>query len=178
MRATLPRALGMALLVTAAACGGEEEAPPPEEAATPAATAREDSLARVRAETEEVRQMVARVINFDFDRSVIRPGVDTQVLEQKAAILQANPVLTIEIVGHCDERGTNAYNMRLGQRRAESARRFLTGRGIAAGRITVRSMGEEQPLDPARTREAWARNRRDEFRITGGGDALTKPAGM
>ena len=72
---------------------------------------RADSLAAIRAETEAVREMVARMVNFDFNRSNIRAGVDTEVLTQKIAILQANPNLRLEIVGHCDERGTDEYNM-------------------------------------------------------------------
>lgn len=177
MRGILGRGLGLALIMTALSCSGGEEAPPPPAESQPVDTAREDSLAAVRAESEAVRQMVARMVNFDFDKSVIRAGTDTRVLEEKAAVLQANPALTIEIVGHCDERGTNAYNMRLGQRRAEAAKRFLERRGIAAARVTVRSMGEDQPLDPGHTEAAWARNRRDEFRITGGGGVLQRPAG-
>jgi peptidoglycan-associated lipoprotein len=137
--------------------------------------ARADSLAAVRAETEAVRGMISRMVNFDFNRSNVRDGVDTEVLTQKIAILQANPNLRLEIVGHCDERGTDEYNMALGNRRAVSSRAFLTDRGIAETRITVRSRGEEQPLDSGHTEAAWERNRRGEFRIVGGGDALVRP---
>lgn len=140
-----------------------------------AAAAREDSLGRVRAETEEVRRLVGRAMNFDFDRSAVRPGQDTEVLEQKLAILQANPALTILITGHCDERGPAAYNMALGERRAGSAKKFLTDRGIAETRITIRSMGEEQPIDPGHNEAAWAQNRRNEFTITAGGETLRQP---
>lgn len=136
---------------------------------------REESLARARAETADVRAMFAEAINFDFDRSNIRPGRDTEVLEQKLAILEANPALRIEIVGHCDERGSDEYNLALGNRRAVSAMSFLANRGISADRIAVRSMGEEQPVDPGHNEDAWQQNRRDEFVITGGGDALKKP---
>ena len=136
-----------------------------------------DSLAAVRAETAAVREMLARMIHFDFNRSNIRDGADTEVLEEKIAILQANPNLRIEIVGHCDERGTDEYNMALGNRRAVSSKAFLTDRGIAEDRITVRSRGEEQPLDSAHTEEAWERNRRSEFRVVGGGDVLVRPGG-
>ena len=136
---------------------------------------RADSLAAIRAETEAVRDMISRMVNFDFNRSNIRDGVDTEVLTQKIAILQANPNLRLEIVGHCDERGTVEYNLALGDRRAVSGRAFLTDRGIAETRITVRSRGEEQPLDSGHTEAAWERNRRAEFRIVGGGDALVRP---
>jgi peptidoglycan-associated lipoprotein len=115
------------------------------------------------------------MVHFDFNMSNIREGEDTEVLEQKLAILLANPNLRLEIVGHCDERGTDEYNMALGNRRAVSSRAFLTDRGIAESSISVRSRGEEQPLDAGHTEEAWARNRRAEFRITGGGDVLVRP---
>ena len=136
---------------------------------------RADSLAAVRAETNAVRDLISRMVHFDFNMSNIRDGEDTEVLEQKLAVLLANPNLRLEIVGHCDERGTDEYNMALGNRRAVSSRAFLTDRGIAESRITVRSRGEEQPLDSGHTEEAWARNRRAEFRVTGGGDVLVRP---
>jgi peptidoglycan-associated lipoprotein len=139
--------------------------------------AREDSLATLRAGTEAVRGMLAAMINFDFDKSDIRPG-DAQVLDQKLAILQANPNLTVEVVGHCDERGSDEYNLALGNRRALSAKQYLVSRGIDAGRISTRSMGEEQPLNPGHDETAWSQNRRDEFGITAGGDMLVRPPGM
>jgi peptidoglycan-associated lipoprotein len=136
---------------------------------------RRDSIEAARRETEAVRQMLARRVHFDFDMSNIRPGEDTQVLEQKLAILQANPGLMLEITGHCDERGTDEYNMALGMRRANSSKMFLIDRGIADSRITVRSQGEEVPLDPGHTEAAWTQNRRSEFRISGGGQTLKRP---
>jgi len=134
-----------------------------------------DSLAAVRRENEAVMEMISRRLHFDFDRSVIRPGQDTEVLEQKLAILQANAGLRLEITGHCDERGTDEYNMALGMRRAVSAKQFLVDRGIDEARITVRSRGEEQPLDSGHNEEAWQLNRRDEFRVTAGGGSLKRP---
>jgi peptidoglycan-associated lipoprotein len=138
---------------------------------------REDSLAMARAASEEVRNMLATRIHFDFDRSDIRPG-DAAVLDHKLAILQANPGVSIEIVGHCDERGSDEYNLALGNRRALAAKQYLVSRGIAGERISTRSMGEEQPLVMGSTEEAWAQNRRDEFAITSGGDVLRRPPGM
>jgi peptidoglycan-associated lipoprotein len=122
--------------------------------------------------------MIAERVHFDFDRSNIRPGEDTRVLEQKLQILQANPGLRLEIVGHCDERGSDEYNLALGQRRSLSAKQFMVDRGINPDRISVRSMGEEQPIDPASNEDAWMRNRRDEFIIVAGGDQLMRPPGM
>jgi peptidoglycan-associated lipoprotein len=134
-----------------------------------------DSIAALRRETEEVRQMIARMVHFDFDRYAIRPGEDTQVLEQKLAVLQTNANLSLEITGHCDERGTDEYNMALGMRRANASKQFLVDRGIAESRITVRSRGEEVPVDSGHNEDAWAQNRRSEFRVTAGGDGLKRP---
>lgn len=134
-----------------------------------------DSLAAILRETDAVREMIARRVHFDFDKSAVRAGEDTDVLNEKLAVLQANTELTIEIIGHCDERGTDQYNIALGNRRAISARKFLTDRGIDASRITIRSMGEEQPADSGHTESAWALNRRSEFTITAGGSALKRP---
>ena len=138
---------------------------------------REDSLAAMRRTTEEVCGMLTAMINFDFDKSDIRPG-DAQVLDQKLAVLQANPGVTVEIVGHCDERGSDEYNLAMGNRRALSAKQYLVTRGIEAGRISTRSMGEEQPLNPGHDETAWTQNRRDEFGIAAGGDMLMRPPGM
>ena len=206
MRRATPIILGIVVLVIAAACGGNPPPPPPQPNADSLAAleaerrareqavrdsierarreaeerirrAQEDSLNALRRTTEEVRGMLAAMINFDYDRSDIRPG-DAQILDQKLAILNANSNLQVEIVGHCDERGSDEYNLALGNRRALAAKQYLVSRGIEAGRIATRSMGEEQPLNPASDESAWAQNRRDEFSITAGGDVLRRPPGM
>jgi len=146
-----------------------------EEADRIARQRRADSLAAVRRENEAVMEMVRRMVNFDFNKSAIRDGQDTEVLEQKLAILQTNSGLRIEITGHCDERGTDEYNMALGMRRAVSAKQFLVDRGIAESRVTVRSRGEEQPLDSGHDEQAWTQNRRGEFRVSSGGGSLKRP---
>ena len=103
-----------------------------------------------------------RTINFDFDKSTIRPA-DVPALEATAKWLQANSDQLLLIEGHCDERGTSAYNLALGDRRAKSAMDFLVARGVAANRISVVSYGEERPACAERTEACWARNRRDAF---------------
>ena len=139
--------------------------------------AREDSIAAVRRETTRVREALAERVHYDYDRSNIRAG-DAAILDQKLAILQRNPSLRIQITGHCDERGSDEYNLALGNRRALGAKRYLTDRGIAEDRITTSSRGEENPMAMGANEEAWAQNRRGEFTISSGGNQLRMPTGM
>jgi peptidoglycan-associated lipoprotein len=118
---------------------------------------------------------IGNVIHFDYDQDVIKPE-DRPVLDRKAEILRANPALRLRISGHADERGSDEYNLVLGNKRALAAKQYLEGRGIDASRLEVASFGEERPLDPASNEAAWAKNRRDEFEIVGGGDRLVKPS--
>jgi peptidoglycan-associated lipoprotein len=138
---------------------------------------RADSLAAIAATTERVRGMLTTRIHFDFDKSNIRPG-DAAILDTKIAILQANPGVSISITGHCDERGSDEYNLALGNRRALAAREYLVNHGISADRITTASRGEEDPVDPGHNEAAWSQNRRDEFVLTAGGQMLKAPGGM
>jgi len=133
-----------------------------------------DSAAAAARSSDEVRSTLAAMIHFDYDKSNIR-GDDMGVLDQKVAILQANPDLRIRIGGHCDERGSDEYNLALGNRRAQSAKQYLVSHGIDAGRIETQSWGEEKPLVDGHDESAWSQNRRDEFEVTGGGDNLRRP---
>ncbi len=133
-----------------------------------------DSLAAMGKTTEAVRTMVATMIHFDYDKSNIR-SEDASILDQKVAILQANPNLRIRISGHCDERGSDEYNLALGNRRATASKQYVVSHGIDAGRIETVSYGEERPLAQGHDEAAWAQNRRDEFEIIAGGDALRQP---
>jgi peptidoglycan-associated lipoprotein len=101
-------------------------------------------------------------IYFDFDKSTLKPAAQDN-LTKKADWLRANPNATVTIEGHCDERGTNEYNLALGDRRADSAKAFLVDLGIAASRLTTVSYGEERPVCTQHTEECWAKNRRDHF---------------
>lgn len=102
--------------------------------------------------------------HFDFDKYNIRPDAEV-VLRAKAEYLTANPNVVTEVQGHCDERGTEAYNMALGDRRAKAAKNFLESLGISGTRMTTVSYGEEMPIDPGHNEEAWAKNRRAQFVI-------------
>ena len=133
-----------------------------------------DSLAALGRSTEAVRTLVATMIHFDYDKALIRGG-DAAVLDQKVAILQANPALRIRISGHADERGSDEYNLALGNRRATAAKQYLVSHGIDASRIETVSYGEERPLASGHDEESWAQNRRDEFEILSGGENLKQP---
>jgi peptidoglycan-associated lipoprotein len=133
-----------------------------------------DSLAALGRTTDAVRTMFETMIHFDFDKSNIRPG-DAAILDQKVGILQANANVRIRIAGNCDERGSDEYNLALGNRRATSAKQYLVSHGIDGSRIETISYGEERPLDPGHNEEAWAKNRRDEFTILSGGEVLKQP---
>ncbi len=133
-----------------------------------------DSLAGIGKTSEAVRTMLATLIHFDYDKANIRPE-DASVLDQKASILQANPNVRIRISGHCDERGSDEYNLALGNRRATAAKQYLVSHGIEAARIETVSYGEERPLAQGHDEAAWAQNRRDETEIIAGGDALRQP---
>lgn len=101
-------------------------------------------------------------IHFDFDKSDLKP-VARDVLNTVAFAMIDHPTLSLVIEGHCDERGSNEYNLALGERRARAAKGYLIELGVEPHRITIRSYGEEVPLDFGHTEEAWARNRRDQF---------------
>lgn len=200
-RLTIPVVVAVLAIGGAAACGGnpEPEGPTPEElrqdSIRMAEEARQDSIRRaqeqarqdsiaaagereraLRMETEAARGILEEMVFFDYDRSAITPQGE-QKLMRKLTVLRANPDVAIRIAGHADERGSVEYNRALGQRRAEAAKDFLVGFGIAPSRITTVSFGEDRPLVQASNEEAWAQNRRDEFTIVSGGDQLRNPGG-
>ncbi len=159
---------------TAAQAPGAAPAAPPEsivsepvkpeapKAETPAGTqtAMAEAAAGVAA-TEEKASLFAD-IHFDFDKSFIREQ-DKPVLAKIADYLKKNPGTKLQVEGHCDERGTAEYNMALGARRAESAKKYLVSLGVKGGQLSTVSYGKEKPLDPGHDETAWAKNRRDHF---------------
>jgi peptidoglycan-associated lipoprotein len=138
----------------------------------------DDSIRNARAmgarEADALRNTLREVIHFDFDESDLRDDARSR-LEAKLPILLANPGVMLRISGHADERGSDEYNLALGQRRAAAAKRYLTERGVADGRIETVSFGEEQPVAAGGDEASHAANRRAEFEITGGGDRLARP---
>jgi peptidoglycan-associated lipoprotein len=100
---------------------------------------------------------------FDFDRYDIR-ATDAKTLDTNAAWLKTNNSLVL-IEGHCDERGTNEYNLALGERRAKATMNYLVGQGVQANRITIISYGKERPICTEHSEACWAKNRRAHFLV-------------
>ena len=113
-------------------------------------------------------------IYFEYDADELRDDARAS-LDEKVKILNVNPGVRIRVSGHCDDRGSDEYNIALGRRRAETAKRYLTDRGIDASRIETATFGREHPAVQGTGEEVWAKNRRDEFQIIAGGDELRAP---
>ena len=104
-------------------------------------------------------------IHFDFDQYSIRQE-DRKILSSHADYLFKNKNVKIVIEGNCDERGTTEYNLALGDRRAQEAKKYLVNSGVDQKKIKTISYGKERPLDPDHNEEAWAKNRRDHFVVS------------
>ncbi|MDD2734971.1 MAG: peptidoglycan-associated lipoprotein Pal [Desulfuromonadaceae bacterium] len=115
---------------------------------------------------EPDKKAVLETIHFDFDKSDLREP-DREILTKNAGIMMSGGTMDVLIEGHCDERGSAEYNLALGERRAGSAMKYLVTLGVPADRLSIISYGEEKPVDPGHDEDAWAKNRRAEFVITG-----------
>lgn len=190
-------ALSLVALAMVAACRKKQ----PETAVVPVSTPTEtcnqacrDSIARDEAARREkarqdsisaaneaanralagVREALAAKVYFEYDAAELSSEARS-VLDAKLAIFQANPGLRIRVAGHADERGSDEYNLALGQRRAVAVKRYLTDQGIDPSRIDVVSYGEERPDVTDGTEEGFRMNRRAEFEVTAGGETLVPP---
>lgn len=134
-----------------------EEKRAAEAAAAAAAKAAEDEKAEKERAAKEAAGL--KPIYFDFDKSFVRDDAKA-VMKANAAWLKANPKAKIRIEGNCDERGTIEYNQALGQRRAASAKKYLTDLGISGKRISLISYGKEKPVCKESTEECWQQNRK------------------
>lgn len=101
-------------------------------------------------------------INFDYNSAVLSPDM-TRILDKNGDYLKKHNSLEVVLEGHCDERGTNEYNLALGDRRAGNTKSYLERRGVAASNLRTVSYGEEKPADPGHHESAWYLNRRVEF---------------
>ncbi|MAE93671.1 MAG: hypothetical protein CL910_03325 [Deltaproteobacteria bacterium] len=109
-------------------------------------------------------RIVLRGVNFDFDKSAIRPDAAV-ILDEAIRILADRSEVRLRVEGHTDWTGTDAYNQGLSERRASSVRDYLVAHGIDAGRLTTAGFGESQPIATNETREGRALNRRVELNI-------------
>lgn len=132
------------------------------------ANVKKESPARVETKDDaaEMAEGQGRLLTiyFDFDRFTIMDDMKP-VLDKNAQRLKKKAGVKIQIQGHADERGTNEYNIALGERRAQSVKQYLVDSGVNEAKLSTISYGEEKPADPGQTEEAWAKNRRVEFVI-------------
>ena len=162
-------------LMCTVSCRKKVEPPPPEPAPVIEDTSAEDAerAAREAAEAERMRLEEERiaaeaakesflndVVYFEFDSSVI-DAEGQNLLNDKAEWLNSNPGASVIIEGHCDQKGTNEYNLALGDRRANAVKSYMVDLGVSASRMTTISYGEERPADPNND----AKNRRAKFVI-------------
>jgi peptidoglycan-associated lipoprotein len=172
-------AMGMMLSLLAAGCAkkvetAQQSVTPPEERVTPQTPASPEESMKEQSPTVKESEMAPpgssisatstslEMIHFDYDKATIRPDAKA-TLEKHAKWLQANPKAKIQIQGHCDERGTNEYNLALGERRAQTTKRFLTAMGIDGRRLDTISYGEERPTCIEHNESCYGKNRRAEF---------------
>ena len=133
----------------------------------------EESMRRRMAESNQASAMdtmsaeafIKQDVYFAYDSFTLSEEAKS-VLNQKATWLSKHADVSTQIEGHCDERGTTAYNLALGERRANTVKEYLVALGVNARRLSTISYGEESPADPGHTEAAWARNRRAHFVIT------------
>jgi peptidoglycan-associated lipoprotein len=144
----------------------EAPAPEPTPEPTPAPAVVEapkvDEAAARRARIQARLAEVFRPVYFEFDQSTLN-AEGKAIAEGIAQLMQEAPEITVRIEGHADERGTNEYNLALGERRAQAVQQYLASYGVDAGRVTVLSYGEEKPSSDGKEESAWSRNRRAEF---------------
>jgi peptidoglycan-associated lipoprotein len=133
-----------------------------------------EAAAKLAAEVAAAKAAFATPVYFDYDMSNIRDD-QRATLDAKIPVFQANPDMRIRVAGHTDNRGSDEYNLALGQRRAAEVKQYLIARGIAADRIDVVSFGEERPAVAQDNEDAWAKNRRDEFEIIAGANPFKLP---
>jgi len=171
-------AIGLTSCASSKSDTATEVEPTPEELAQQEmeelARLEQDELDALRAEEEasqqEVRQMEfdpsqLKVVHFDFDQYSLMAEARA-ALASNAEWLKDNPDAVIQIEGHCDERGTNDYNLALGEKRATVAKSYLISLGVDEARIYTISYGEERPSDTGHNKTAWSQNRRAEFKLT------------
>jgi peptidoglycan-associated lipoprotein len=116
-------------------------------------------------DSDSGQAMGLQTVHFPYDSFILDPQAKG-VLKSNADILTSKTNLKVQIEGHCDQRGGIQYNIALGEKRANSTKKYLEDLGVAGDRMTVISFGKEKPIDPSETDAAYAKNRRSNFVIT------------
>ena len=156
----LPVAMLVLIMAAGFGCSSKQEV-----GSTPDQVGADEMSAAQRAamELEAAKQVIVNeTIYFAFD-SFELTAEGRAILSRKADIMKQYPDLLVQIAGHCDERGTNEYNLALGERRAQAASQYLIMLGVNPSQLEIISYGEERPADNGHSEAAWAKNRRDEF---------------
>ena len=180
LKSTITRLVLMLFVLTLLAAGCAKKPVAEEPAVTestqmeqqqPAAVVEEQAVKEAPFDAEAAARNAERaaakgleMIHFDFDQYVLTDTAKS-ILVNNAGLLRAAPAVKILIEGHCDERGSDEYNLALGEKRALATQNYLVSLGVPVERMSVISYGEEMPLDPAHTKAAWAKNRRASFKV-------------
>ena len=151
--------LGFAAVVTLSGCAGDKKS---DESSTPTAPSIEDNAL---GDSDSGKALGLQTVYFPYDSFVI-DGEAKTTLDNNVTVLKTNASAKIQIEGHCDSRGGIQYNIALGEKRANAVKKYMTGNGVEADRVTTISYGKERPLDPGQSEEAHAKNRRGNFVIT------------
>ncbi|MBL8957487.1 MAG: OmpA family protein [Myxococcaceae bacterium] len=156
--------IGLSVVVVAACATAPKPQPEPEKKdpapAQPAKAAEPEKKADVKDDIEALINGFA--IHFEFDKAELTPDSQKR-LDVLAEKMRANPAVHIKVAGNADELGTEEYNLALGQKRADAVKTYLSRLGVDAKRVDTVSYGEEKPLDPNHTPEAWSKNRRGDI---------------
>ncbi len=150
-------AIGLVLALFVTGCPKKTPPPPP-----PIEIPPEPRIVEPVVEPTPAPSLELRTVYFDFDRFNIKPDQQARLTDNAEQLRQFADVRVL-LEGHCDERGTNEYNMALGAKRANAVKNFLSEYGIAATRLTTKSFGEERPVCTQKTEDCWGRNRRVDF---------------
>ncbi len=175
---TLALAASLMFAFTSCTCKpddiAEEQITQPKAMSTPSAISSQSEIVKPAVVTAGVIMVGNRIVDigdkiypiyFDFDKSELRND-SRDTLSELAQWMKNNPSVDIRIDGHCDERGSNEYNLALGETRAASAKKYLVYLGVSPDRLETMSYGEEKPSCSESIESCWSKNRRDDFTIT------------
>jgi peptidoglycan-associated lipoprotein len=154
--------LGVAISIFMTACSSAKKKEDAELSGVPTAAAADESAL---GDSDSGKAMGLQTVFFPYD-SIVLDGAAKAALKNNAELMKKNASLKVQIEGHCDQRGGIQYNIALGEKRANSTRKYLEDMGVEGDRLTIISFGKEKPLDQATSEEAYAKNRRANFVLT------------